>query len=62
LGTTRFKIKKNLHADYIGFMCFVWLSEQTVILSYTSLTDWFIKRKWIMFTERYGLSLYTVGW
>ena len=23
-----FKIQKILHADYIAFMCFVWLSEQ----------------------------------
>jgi hypothetical protein len=22
--------KKNLHADYIAFMCFIWVSEQTV--------------------------------
>ena len=37
---------KNLHADYIAFICFVWLSEETVtfalyiinILLYTSLT------------------------
>ena len=24
-----FKLKKNLHADYIAFMCFVRISEQT---------------------------------
>ena len=24
-----FKIKKILHVDYIAFMCFVWISEQT---------------------------------
>ena len=28
-----FKIKKKLHADYIPFMCSVWLSEQTATLA-----------------------------
>ena len=38
-----FKIKKKiLHADYIAFMCFVRLSEQTgTFFPYTALTDWF---------------------
>jgi hypothetical protein len=30
IRTTSFKIKKILHADYIAFMCSVWLSEETV--------------------------------
>ena len=28
-----FKIKKILHADYIAFMCFVLISEETVTFS-----------------------------
>ena len=36
-----FKIQKILYADYIAFMCFVWLSEQTeTFLTYTALTFW----------------------
>jgi hypothetical protein len=30
LRTKMIKIQKILHADYIEFMCFVWISEQTV--------------------------------
>ena len=38
-----FKIQKIRHADYIAFMCFVWLSEQAeTFLAYTALTDWFL--------------------
>jgi len=28
-----------LHGDYRTFLCFVWLSEETVVLPYTSLAD-----------------------
>ena len=30
IRNTRFNIKKNVHADYIKFMCYVWISEETV--------------------------------
>ena len=30
---TTFKIKKNLHADYVAFMCFVLISEETEAFS-----------------------------
>jgi len=33
---------KIVHGDCIVFMCFVRLSEQTVTLPYTSLTDWLL--------------------
>ena len=43
LRTTMFNIQKILHADYIAFMCFVWLSEKTeIFLTYTASTDWFL--------------------
>jgi len=40
------------------FMCFVWISEQTTIISlYTTLTDWFLFLRGRVFTARYGLGL-----
>ena len=36
------KLKKKLLADYIAFMCFVWISEQTVPFLYTSLKYCFL--------------------
>jgi hypothetical protein len=32
-----------MHADYIAFVCFVWLSgKKERLLPYTPLTDWFL--------------------
>jgi hypothetical protein len=31
-----------LHCAHIAFMCFVWISDKTASLPYTSLTDWFL--------------------
>ena len=45
-----FKIKKILHADYIAFMCFVRISEQTTFALY------FIK--WLVFIAVVG-SVYS---
>ena len=43
LRTNRFKIKKKImHADYIAFTCFVWISEQRLTFSLYNLTDWFL--------------------
>jgi hypothetical protein len=39
-------------------MCFVWLSEQTVTLPNTTLTEWVLKPKWKVFTPRHGLTPY----
>jgi len=33
LRIIRFNIQQILHGDYIVFMCFVWISEQTVNFS-----------------------------
>ena len=54
-----FKIQKILHADYIAFVFFVWLSEQAeTFLTYTALTYWFLKPKLRVFTARYIMSPY----
>jgi hypothetical protein len=39
-------------------MCFVWFSEQTINLPYTSLTDCVLHPKWRVLIARYGLSPY----
>ena len=39
-------------------ICCVWISDETVNLPYISLTEWFLQRKWKVFTARYGLSPY----
>jgi hypothetical protein len=41
LRTTIFKIKKILHADYIAFMCFVRISEQTATFAFYCI-NWLV--------------------
>jgi hypothetical protein len=41
-------------------MCYVWLSEQTVLLPYKSLADWLLQPKRRVFTARYALSPYNI--
>jgi len=36
-------LNKNLRSAHTAvFVCFMWISEQTAIISYTTLTDWFL--------------------
>jgi hypothetical protein len=56
--TTGFNIQNVLHADYIAFMCFVWISEHTLTFALSIMDGLFLWPKWSGFTARYGLSLY----
>ena len=45
LRTNRFSVQKLCNADYIAFMCFVWISEQTVTFAL------FITNRLVFITE-----------
>jgi len=38
----QFNIQQFYIRPHSVFMCFVWISEQTVIIPYTTLTDWIV--------------------
>jgi hypothetical protein len=47
----------RLYYNSVLFTCFLWISEQTAIVSHTALSDGFLKPCRGVFTAQYGLSL-----
>ena len=39
--TTRLALTNSMFCPHSEFLCFLWISEQTEIFPYTTLTDWF---------------------
>jgi len=61
LGTTTFTTR-NYSAHTSVFMCFVWLSEQTAIISLYNINRlFFFYNRDRMFTARYGQTIYISG-
>jgi hypothetical protein len=51
-------LSKNSTWCDIEFLCFIWISEQTATLPYTTLRARFSYIQSVVFTERYALSPY----